>query len=401
MALLSPKQQGIWAEIAAAPARWNVMAGAVSSGKTYLGYFLKAKRMLRLPPGNCLLVGKTYRSYCRNVLDPMRELWGPELVEQPKGDGTVRLFGRRCYVMGANDERSVQKIQGISLVYCDGDEFATWPESFFQMLKSRLRQPGATCDLTCNPEGPRHWAKTFIDSEAARYWHFTLDDNPFNTAEFDESIRQEYTGLWYRRHILGEWVAAEGAVYDMFSMERHVIDYEPDITRSWVGVDYGTTNPTVFVWLAQAADGRLFVLDEWRHDPAASRGRTQMTDVQFSVALKTFVEGRHPKQIFVDPSAASFRLQAFRDGIRPLAPADNAVVDGIRGVASLLSSNRLMIHKRCGDLIDEMVGYVWDPAAQERGEDAPRKLADHGPDALRYAVRGARSYWSRTFATTN
>ncbi len=394
--LLTPKQQTIWTQIRDEPARWNVLAGAVSSGKTYLTYILTARRMLEQPAGNSLLVGKTFRSYCRNVLDPMRDMWGGELVAMPRGDGTVRLFGRRCYIVGANDERAVQKIQGMGLVYCQGDEFATWPESFFSMLKSRLRQPGATCDLTCNPEGPFHWAKAFIDSGAARSWHFTLDDNPYNDPAYVEAIRQEYAGVWYRRYILGEWVAAEGAVYDMFDAERHVTDDAPPVVREWVGIDYGTTNPTVFLHLGQASDGILYVLDEWRHDPSAKGGR-QMTDAQFSDALKGWLEGKAPRFIFVDPSAASFRLQAYRDGIPHLAAADNAVLDGIRNVASLLSAGRLVIHRRCEGLIREMSGYVWDSRAQERGEDSPVKTADHGPDALRYVVRGARSYWNKAW----
>lgn len=389
MPLLSPKQRTIWNQIEAEDARWNVMAGAVSSGKTYLGYLLKAKRMLRLPPGNCMLVGKTYRSYCRNVLDPMREMWGAELIGSPRGDGTVELFGRRCYLVGANDERSVQKIQGLSLVYCDGDEFATWPESFFQMLKSRLRQPGATCDLTCNPEGPFHWAKQFIDSGAARYWHFTLDDNPFNTAEFDAAIRQEYKDLWYRRHILGEWVAAEGAIYSMFDLDKHVVrtDVGPS-ARCWIGVDYGTSNPTVALAMRFEPD-RMVITHELR--------LSGLTDLQAAERVKAWMAevGATPQWVFVDPSAASFRLQLYHSGISNGVAADNDVLSGIRRIASLLMAGRLVIHERCEGLIREMTSYIWDSSAQARGEDKPVKSDDHGPDALRYLVNGTRSAWER------
>lgn len=388
MALLSPKQQQIWNEIHAENARWNVMAGAVASGKTYLGYILKAKRMLRVPQGNCLLVGKTYRSYCRNVLDPMREMWGPELVELPRGDGTVTLFGRKCYIVGANDERAVQKIQGISLVYCDGDEFATWPESFFEMLKSRLRMPGATCDLTCNPDGPHHWAKRFIDGGGVRYWHFRLTDNPFNAQEFVDAISREYSGLWYRRHILGEWVQAEGAVYDMFDVDSHTTTADPATGNCWVGIDYGTTNPTVALVMRES-DGRMIITDELRMSGA--------TDLQSAERLKGWIAdlGISPQWIFIDPSAASFRLQLHQLGVTRVAPADNEVVNGIRRTASLLSAGKLLVSKSCDGLIGELTSYVWDAAAQSRGEDKPVKQNDHGPDALRYLVNGTRTVWER------
>ena len=82
-----------------------------------------------------MLVGKTERTLKRNVIDPLRELYGASNISQVYGDGLVDLFGRKCYVVGANDERAVTKIQGIGLVYAYGDEVTTWPESFFEMLK--------------------------------------------------------------------------------------------------------------------------------------------------------------------------------------------------------------------------------------------------------------------------
>jgi hypothetical protein len=118
-------------------ARWNISSGAVRSGKTLAGVFLLPKRMKSLPRGNCLLIGKTERTLKRNVLNPLREFYGRNRVSDPFGDGEITLFGRHCYIVGANDERAVTKIQGLGLVYAYGDEITTWPESFFQMLKSR------------------------------------------------------------------------------------------------------------------------------------------------------------------------------------------------------------------------------------------------------------------------
>jgi len=122
-----------------------------------------------------MLIGKTERTVRRNIIDPLRELYTEHNISNIYGDGLVDIFGRRFYVVGANDERAVTKIQGVGLVYALGDEVTTWPESFFQMLKSRLDKPGATFDGTCNPESPYHWFKGFLDSEGIniRHWHFT------------------------------------------------------------------------------------------------------------------------------------------------------------------------------------------------------------------------------------
>ncbi|HQE50556.1 MAG TPA: PBSX family phage terminase large subunit, partial [Fervidobacterium sp.] len=235
-----------------AHARWNILSGAVRSGKTYGSFFLLPLRVAEQGEGNFLLVGKTERTLKRNIIDPLRELYGPTKVSQVYGDGLVDLFGRKCYIVGANDERAVTKIQGIGLVYAYGDEVTTWPESFFEMLKSRLDKPGAKFDGTCNPGSPQHWLKKFIDTadkKWLKHFHFQLDDNPFLDTDFVEALKTEYTGVWYQRYILGQWVVAEGIVYDMFDATRHVTDDIPNIKKYWVGVDYGTSNATAFILL--------------------------------------------------------------------------------------------------------------------------------------------------------
>lgn len=393
--ILSPKQRSVWRE---ATRRWNVLVGAVRSGKTYVNYFMIAKRMRQLPPGNAMLIGKTERTYARNVLDPMRQIFGEELVGQVKGGGIVALFGRRCYIIGANDERAISKLQGIGLVYANGDEFPLWPESFFQMLKSRLSEPGACCDLTANPENPHHWAKTFIDTTAnLASWHFTIDDNPFLDSDYVEAIKSEYTGIWRRRYILGEWCAAEGAVYSMFDEAVHVVDCLPMMRRYWVAIDYGTTNPTVFLLVGEGVDNCLYVMDEYRYDSAKHNGIVK-TDLQYKTDYSLWIRHHNvqPRWVIIDPSAASFIAQmAAEPKVHNLARADNAVVDGIRRTSTLLSAGRLKIHRSCTGGIAEMSGYTWDAKASEHGEDIPIKKADHGPDALRYLVNATRNIWGK------
>ena len=67
--------------------------------------------------------------------------------------------------------------------------------------------------------------------------------------------------------------------------------------------------------------------------------------------------------------------------------------NGIRMVASLLASGRLLIHKSCKNLIDQMQSYSWDEKATEAGEDKVVKRDDHAVDALRYGIVTTRSRW--------
>ena len=75
-------------------------------------------------------------------------------------------------------------------------------------------------DGTCNPEGPTHWFKKFLDQNAAEVYRqsYTIDDNPFCPPEVAARMKREYAGtVYFDRYILGRWVAAEGAVYRVFA----------------------------------------------------------------------------------------------------------------------------------------------------------------------------------------
>lgn len=378
-------------------ARLNIWEGAVRSGKTVASLIRWIEFIAASAPGPLLMVGKTERTLKRNILDPLQDILGASRMRINTGTGEAKILKRRVYLAGANDERAEQKIRGLTLAGAYGDELTLWPESFFKMLLSRLSAPGAALFGTTNPDSPYHWLKRDYLDRAQELdlasWSFKLADNLSLDESYVRNLGREYTGLWRRRFIEGAWVVAEGVIYDMFDPERHVFQDGPSGTHeTYVGVDYGTTNPTVFLKATVDGTGCVWVIDEWRYD-SSERGGRQMSDVEFSAALKAFAAGS--RFIFIDPSAASLRVQAYHDGIRNAAPADNAVLDGIRNVAGLLASNRLLISGKCKGLLSEMTTYSWDPAAQKRGADAPLKQGDHSVDALRYLVRGTRAYWSR------
>ena len=64
--------------------------------------------------------------------------------------------------------------------------------------------------------------------------------------------------------------------------------------------------------------------------------------------------------------------------------AENDVLDGIRKVSTLMGQRRLKICETCTGLLEELSGYVWDEKAALNGVEKPVKVADHGPDNLRY-----------------
>jgi PBSX family phage terminase large subunit len=385
----------------------NIYHGAIRSGKT-IGSLLRWLMFIPAAPlgGQLVIVGRTRDSAWRNVIAPLQDpaITGAaaEHVVGNHGAPTVSILGRRVYVMGASDVKAELVLRGLTVAGAYVDEVTTIPEGFFTQLLGRMSVRGAKLFGTTNPDNPAHWLKTkFLDRLADlphwRSWHFTMDDNPSLTPDYIAQKHAEFTGLWFRRFILGEWVAAEGAIYDMWEPERHIVTALPPMARHLgVGVDYGTTNATAGILLGLSAEPqpRLYLLDEWRYDPATARLR--LTDGQLSAGLREWMGGHQDPRIewvLVDPAAASLKVQLHADGTRNVTDADNDVAYGIRTVASLLGAGDLLVSDRCTGFLAEVSGYSWDPKATEKGEDKPIKTADHSLDAARYAVATTESVW--------
>lgn len=397
---MSPKQID---SMLAATARINLFHGAVRSGKTICSLYAFLDGVARAgPSGLIILVGRSLQTIERNVLEPLQDaaLFDDlaRHVVHTRGATTATILGRTVHLIGAADARAEGRLRGLTAQLAYVDEATLLPEAFWTQLLARLSVPGARLFATTNPDSPRHWLKlNYLDRAAEldlRAWHFRLADNPSLSPDYVAALNAEYVGLWRRRMIDGAWVVAEGAVYDMWDDTRHVVTELPHIVR-WlaVGCDYGTTNDFVAVALGLGEDARLYVTAEYRH--ASRTAHRSMTDAEYDTALRHWIKAQQlrPERVVIDPSAASFIEQLHRTGGLPLAAADNTVGDGIRTVASLLAADRLRIHASCDGLIGEMVGYSWDPKASEAGEDAPIKSADHGPDALRYAIRTTEVAW--------
>ena len=370
-----------------AHARWNILSGAVRAGKTHVSYDLLLQKLRTLPDGPVLLVGRTERTLQRNILDPMRAKF--HSISSIKNPGVVDIFGRKCYCVGASDERAVQKIQGLGLILAYCDEITTYPMSFWEMLKSRLDKPESTFIGTCNPESPSHYIKEFLDRPDLDIYqkHFVIDDNPFLCKEFVENLKKEYTGFWARRYLQGEWCISEGAVYSIFDPAMHIINELPEQgTRNYyLGIDYGTTNPTAALLLGDYND-KLIVIDEYYYD--SKKTSKPLSDSEHAINIKNFVTGRYPQRIFIDPSAASLKIALQQKNLTQISPADNDVISGIRTVANLFTNKQLFILKdKAPNLIRELYSYSWDTDYCEKtGTDRPISRDNHACDALRYII---------------
>lgn len=380
--------------------RWNFKSGAVRSGKTYMDFFLIPKRIRARvgKPGLSVIMGVTQSTIKRNLLEPMAEIWGEDLVGDVKANNMCRLFGENVYILGAESVRQVSKLRGASVKYAYGDEVADWNKDVFELLKSRLDKPYSCFDGALNPQGPNHWLKAFLESDTDIYnQHYTIFDNPYLPKEFVDNLCREYEGtVYYKRYILGEWALAEGLIYPMYQealAEPSEAASKGTIGRYVLSIDYGTQNAFCgLLW--GLLDGVWYCLSEYYYSGRESG--VQKTDGEYLAELDKWLEmwyatnGRpkpHELKTIIDPSAASFIALLKKTGFYLVTKADNDVADGIRETATALKTGKVKILRTCENFVRELGGYVWD---EKKADDSPVKVNDHACDAARYFVKTMR-----------
>lgn len=375
-----------------------IAEGAVRAGKTIvmsLSFVFWA--MNRGSGYQYALCGKTVGSLERNVINTLVEclLLRGYIVRRREGKIIVSNGKNINYffLFGGKDERSQDLIQGITLAGVLLDEVALMPRSFVEQALARCSVDGSKYWFNCNPEGPMHWfyQEHVLLAEERKYVriHFDLEDNPSLTKATIERYKMMFTGVFYRRFILGEWVAASGVIYDCFTEEKNTYDNDMDIpwqvresyVAPWYGCDYGTFNPFVLLE-GHYYNGILYITNEFGYD--GRKSRRQKTDVEYVEDFKNFKKDRY-KACVIDPSASSFIAAMNRNGEKTYK-ADNEVYAGIRKVYQLLNTGRILINrKKCTGLIKELGMYIWnEKRGLEYGKEEPVKQNDHYCDALRY-----------------
>ena len=369
--------------------------GAVRSGKTLcmsLSFILWS--FCRFNENNFALCGKTITSLRRNVVSPLIPIiknLGFEVKEIRSQN--ILIIGKgghknTYYLFGGKDESSASLIQGMTLSGILFDEVALMPRSFVEQGMARCSVNGSRFWFNCNPDNPHHWFYKEWIKKAKRknclYVHFLMDDNPSLSDSIKERYRSLYSGAFYERFIEGKWVAVDGLVYPFFSEKKHTKDIREDIcTKYYVSCDYGTVNPASFgLW--GYYDGVWYRLREFYHDSKAKG--FQMTDKEYYDELCSLIGDKKVEAVIVDPSAASFIECIRREGKFRVIPAQNQVADGIRKVAEMLKTGKIMIGTCCEDTVREFGMYRWDTSSIK---DSPRKEFDHAMDDIRYFVTTA------------
>lgn len=380
--------------------RINLLYGSVRSGKTWISLLKWAIWIgQQAQDKQFLMVGKTITTLKRNCLVLLEELIGDNITYSISQKKAV-IFGRTVWLEGANDERSESKIRGMTLMGVYIDELTQIPQDFYLMALSRLSEKGAVFLATTNPDHPKHYVKTeIIDNDLLdkQVIKFLLDDNIFLDEAYKENLKKEYTGVFYQRFILGDFVRAEGIIFPEFANDatRWIIKRE-DVPKTFrsveVGFDIGGNGSAyALTCTGQGYDGVQYRLKAEKRQAEDMA----MDDIEkFVVEFCEECERIYGVKIgMINCDHVAVIVNTINDNTRYTADLcyKPPLEDRVFLYSKLFSTDKIkFVDGMCNDLIEEMQNLVFDDKS-----DRPIPL-DNGEmqiDTYDSACYSESSYW--------
>ncbi len=398
--------------------------GAVRSGKTMVGsmsYIMWL--MYTFNYQNFGIAGKSLDSLRRNVWVPIQQWFydvGIQVVRlRETANGYILKYSYKSdngeiikkenyiYLFGGKDEGSAAFVQGLTAAGFFFDECALMPQSFVNQAVARCSVEGAKIWFNCNPEGPYHWFKLeWLDklhTHNGLHIHFTMADNPSLSKRTLQRYENTWEGVFYQRFVLGEWVAAEGTIYQGFASNTK--DYLIDdvdvylkqnnkrIMAVYMGVDWGhsgSANTIVAVGITERAE-EVIVIDEWFT-------KEELDPMLLYVKLIAFMKPITDKYGYVKVFGDNAELMMVRGlsnaaakaGIKASIPKTGCIkheiIDRIVLENTLFAQHRIKINKKCDRLIGAFQTAVWDSKSKKdvRLDDGTSNI--DSLDAFEYAI---------------
>ena len=387
----------------------NIAHGSVRSGKTIAATFRFLLFVLDSDYYEFMISGKTRDTIERNVVrDLIRMIDGRIPYKYRKFDNYIEIADKKIWLIGFSDEGATEKVRGMTVGGWYADELTSASKNTVEMAITRCSVDGAQMFWTMNPESPYHFIYTdyitnqeLLESGTVKCWHFTLDDNLHLSKRYIEELKRvnRKSQVNYKRNILGQWVIAEGVIYDSFDENIHV--FHKDLTSTFdeinICCDYGVSTVTTFGVMGICKDtkqGNTYYLQEETYYDATKKGVAQSDSERVNDILRlqnTYGLGRR-STLFLPHDAASLKAQCKQDKrikmkVRTYAPD---TFKDITRIQDLFNNRKFFIHESCVNSITQAQTYCWDTKAQQRGEDKPLKVDDHCPDMWRGGLFGSR-----------
>lgn len=387
----------------------NIAHGSVRSGKTIAATWRFLAHVALTDYDEFMISGKTRDTIERNVIrDLIRMIDGSLDYKYRKFDNYLEIENKKIWLIGFSDEGATEKVRGMTVGGWYADELTSASKSTVEMAITRCSVDGAKMFWTMNPESPYHFIYTdyitntdLLESGTVKTWHFTLEDNLHLSKRYIEELKRvnQKSQVNYKRNILGQWVIAEGVIYDSFDENIHV--FHEDLTETFDEVniccDYGVSTVTTFGVMGICKDtknGNRYYLQEETYYDATVKGVAQSDSdrVNDILRLQDKYHLDRKSTIFLPHDAASLKAQCRKDKrirmkVRTYAPD---TFKDINRIQDLFNNQRFFIHESCKNSITQAQTYCWDTRAQQRGEDRPLKVDDHCPDMWRGGLFGSR-----------
>lgn len=278
--------------VSASENNYVVADGSIRSGKTIaciIGFLTWSQEVFS--GQSFILAGKTMGALKKNVVRPMLQMleaWGwPYEYIRSGTDARLEIGTNTYYLYGANTEASQDTLQGLTAAGAYLDEAALFPKSFVDQAIARCSVDGWKFWMNCNPEGPHHFIREeYLEPEVMKekkvyHLHFTMDDNLSISTRRKEEYKHSWPhgSVFYKRFILGLWVAADGLIYQQFAdcVNDYLItdkwlqqkdergNLKNEIMYAVIGVDFGGTKSAHSFTLTGFTRGykQVVVLDEY------------------------------------------------------------------------------------------------------------------------------------------
>jgi len=393
----------------------NIAHGSVRSGKTIAATFKFLIFVLKSDYYEFMISGKTRDTIERNVVrDLIRMIDGNIPYKYRKFDNYIEILDKKIWLIGFSDEGATEKVRGMTVGGWYADEITSASKSTVEMAITRCSIDGAKMFWTMNPESPYHYIYTdyitnqeLINEGTVKVWHFTLEDNLHLSQHYIDELKRvnRKSQVNYKRNILGEWVIAEGAIYDMFNEDKHVIKDLPNMDEVNICCDYGVSTVTTFGVMGIKKDTRqgntYYLMEETYYDATVEGVAQSDSDrVNDIIRLQNKYGLNKQSTIYLPHDAASLKAQCRKDKrvkmkVRTYAPDTYRDINTIQ---DLFNNDRFYLHESCKNSIKQAQTYSWDIKAQQRGEDKPLKVDDHACDMWRGGIMGPRRSRRKIYA---
>uniref|UniRef100_A0A6H2A267 Putative terminase n=1 Tax=viral metagenome TaxID=1070528 RepID=A0A6H2A267_9ZZZZ len=225
-------------------AKFRAFVGGLGSGKTWVGSVASIVEMATHPKTLGAILAPTYPLLRDSTIRTFFEICPRELIKEYNRSEQRVVFRNNAEAIfrPCDDPNSIDRLRNINLAWAWMDEAALNPEYAWRILVGRLRDPKGSLKawITTTPKGFGWIWEKWVNNPTENYFmvNATSEENVHLPKEYIETLKSEYTGVFARQEIYGQFVGHEGAVYPEFSRSVHVINIIP-ITENGIiiGID--------------------------------------------------------------------------------------------------------------------------------------------------------------------